>query len=381
MTELLDLPDPRRWPPGGSATAQSAALHRLVQQRLALEQSAAAERADAEIDAALRDWLGSGEGPALAGAFASAPAADVYRHLWRRLAVAEVSALTASGLAAMLVALPMVVVAARASAGDPVTLTDALADAPALGDLLREHRAIAADARIALSSALVAADALDLVALPGLIAAGRSMLAGAPPAPLSLAASAVRVEGTQEAAHLRFLVGVTLCAPDADPLRASAAAGGMALARALSRALAVRDATVLVMPGLVERLVPALVAGRAAQRQVALDLFAGNAVRRLRAGFGEPSAVISAHAADDAPGGGELRLSLSSPFAPRDAEGFRYPLQLHERVPDAVSAIATLLRDCRVSDVRAMPGVQPDRDPATGLLRFCRPEDVERTLH
>jgi len=62
------------------------------------------------------------------------------------------------------------------------------------------------------------------------------------------------------------------------------------------------------------------------EQWVPLLLFAGNAIRRIRAAVGEPTAVISAHRAPDAPGGGELRLSLSSPFDPRDAEGFRCPL-------------------------------------------------------
>ena len=53
-------------------------------------------------------------------------------------------------------------------------------------------------------------------------------------------------------------------------------------------------------------------------------------------------AVISAHRAPDAPGGGELRLSLSSPFEPKAAEGFRCPLFPLERAGDVV----TMLVDC-----------------------------------
>ena len=128
---------------------------------------------------------------------------------------------------------------------------------------------------------------------------------------------------------------------------------------------------------------PARAAGRAAQREVALQLFASNALRRLRASFGEPTAVVSAHEAPDAPGGGELRVSLSSPFSPRDAEGFRFPLEPQERTPDALASIVDLLRDCRVADVRAVAAIQPDRDPATGLLRFCKaePEPPARPIH
>ncbi len=77
--------------------------------------------------------------------------------------------------------------------------------------------------------------------------------------------------------------------------------------------------------------------------------------------------MISAHRCLDAPGGGELRLSLSSAFDPRQAEGFRCPLFPTERVEDAVALLLELLRDCRVTDVRVLAAVHPDRDPCTGV--------------
>jgi len=102
----------------------------------------------------------------------------------------------------------------------------------------------------------------------------------------------------------------------------------------------------------------------------------GNALRKLRASVGEPSAVISAHRAPDAPGGGELRLSLSSPFEPRDAEGFRCPLYPLDRAADVAAALVQLLRDCRVADIRVLAGIHPDRDPATGLRLLFKPDTI-----
>jgi hypothetical protein len=378
---LVDLPDPRRWPVPGDAPPAVAALHRIVEERLALTATQAEEAADARIDDVLATWLESNERALLAAAFDRAPAADVYRHLWRRLAAAEPRATSSPTLAAVLFALPVVIVAAREPAADPAIVPGTLHDVNALADLLRAHGVVAGEARIALAPALASPESIDLAALPNLVGAARTMLAGAAAQPLPLAPAPVRVDGTAEAAHLRFVVGLALCAPGAMPLHADARGAGLPLTRALSAALATPGATVLALAGAAQRLVPALAAGRSSQRQVALELFTTNALRRLRASFGEPTAVLSAHAALDAPRGGELRLSLASPFGPRDAEGFRYPLQPHERVPDAAASIATLLQDCRVADVRVMPGVQPDRDPATGLLRFCRADDVERTVH
>jgi hypothetical protein len=150
----------------------------------------------------------------------------------------------------------------------------------------------------------------------------------------------------------------------------------MPLAQVLARELAVPGASVLVLPRAALSLPAALLEGRKAQRDVSAQLFASNALRRLRAAFGEPTAILSAHRAPEAEGGGELRLSLSSPFSPRDAEGLRCPLLATERVSDVTAMLVDLLRDCRVQDVRAVAGIQPDRDAATGLTLLFKPETV-----
>jgi len=78
-------------------------------------------------------------------------------------------------------------------------------------------------------------------------------------------------------------------------------------------------------------------------------------------GGGRTLAVISAHRSMAAPGGGELRLSLSSPFDPRQAEGFG--VRYSDRPSGRCRVDADrLLRECRVADVRVLPGVHPDRD-------------------
>ncbi|MGC1817325.1 MAG: hypothetical protein WA900_06680, partial [Casimicrobiaceae bacterium] len=120
----------------------------------------------------------------------------------------------------------------------------------------------------------------------------------------------------------------------------------------------------------------ALRIGRTAQREIGAQVFASNAIRKLRASVGEPTAVISAHRAADAPGGGELRVSLSSPFEPRDAEGFRCPLHPYEAVRDVAGMLVSLLDDCRVSDIRVQPGVHPDVDATTGLRLLFKETDA-----
>lgn len=375
---MLQLPDPRQWPPAGSVRPDDAGVHALVASRLARETSRDAEADDALIDAALDARLRAA-GPALARLLDSAPSAAVYRHLWRRLALRERALLASESLAVAWFAFPVIVVAAQDGAvGAPVELPGTL-DAPdMLARLLREHAALSGNVQFGLSAALAATDALELSRLPSWIARGRAALDGGHLEAMDVVPAPMTVSSAQESVYLRFLVGSALCAPAVDPFRDTrVGAWGVPLSRALSQALATPGATVLALPRAPERLVAALPSGRAAQREVALQLFVGNALRRFRARVGEPAAVLSAHSAPDAPGGGELRLSLSSPLDARDAEGFRYALQPHERVPDAIAALAALLEDCRVADVRTVPGVHADRDPATGVRRFFRADGID----
>jgi hypothetical protein len=150
------------------------------------------------------------------------------------------------------------------------------------------------------------------------------------------------------------------------------------------RALAHPDATLLALPAAPERPLQAVRTARALQRDVAAQVFASNALRAIRGRSGEPVAVVSAHRAPDAPGGGELRVSLSSPFEPRDAEGFRCPLHPLERADDVAQALISLLRDCRVADVRMLAGVHPDRVEGSAQRLLFKPDTIPSgvpTLH
>jgi hypothetical protein len=130
--------------------------------------------------------------------------------------------------------------------------------------------------------------------------------------------------------------------------------------------LAVPDVSVLALPRAPMPLVTAAWQGALAQREVGAQLFASNSIRAIRAHVGEPSAVISVHRNDADQRAGEVRLSLSSPFDPRSAEGFRCALLPLDRVDDVVAMLESLLADCRVTDVQRKPGIHPDRDALTG---------------
>jgi len=374
---MSDLPDPRSFPAEAAAPPAAARVHALAAASLGAQAQAQADVHDRAIDAELARLIAAGSGDALAELLESAPSAAVHRHLWRaltRLLAAPVGAET--GLGVVLFALPVVLVTGRSTAEGAAQLPGVLRDAGTLAALLREHGAPGGSRTFALANALVAATGIDVRALPGLVAASRLGASADAFSPVALPAAPVDVpEG--EAAHLRFVVGSALAAPGFDLGRdARKSAWLRPLARALGEQVAVPGVSVLALPRAAQALPAALASGRAAQRDVAAQLFASNALRQLRASVGEPAAVISAHRAADAPGGGELRLSLSSPFEPRDAQGFRCPVYPWERVVDVAAMLVELLRDCRVADIRAVAGVHADRDALTGGPLLFKPETV-----
>ena len=356
--------DPRRYPPA-TAPAPFARLFALTEERLGAPTGDAAVRIDAQLGAAL-DALLAGAGAALAQLFDGVPSAAVHRHLWRLLAERERAVAADAALRLTLFAIPVVIVTAvDGKPVAPVTLPGVVDDIAGKVAILREHRALAGNENFSLGNALVAADALALEHLPALLAA-RTLPSSA--APLrDLVPAPITIGSTTEAVHLRFLVGTALAAPTADPLREQTIGKwGIPFAVAIARDIGAAGVSVLALPRAPQGLVSALWQGRVAQREVGAQLFASNAIRRLRASVGEPQAVLSVHGPLDG-GGGEVRLSLSSPFDPREAEGFRCPLLPQDRVDDVVKMLTDLLRDCRVDSIREMPGLHADRDPGTGL--------------
>ena len=150
----------------------------------------------------------------------------------------------------------------------------------------------------------------------------------------------------------------------------------MPLAKSLIAQLSAPAVSIVALPRAAMSLPAAVALGRAAQREVSAQLFASNALREMRASVGEPVAVISAHEAAGARRGRRAAVSLSSPFSPRDAQGFRCPLYPGERVADVATMLVDLLRDCRVVDVRVLSGVHADRDRLTGGPLLFKPETL-----
>jgi hypothetical protein len=366
------IADPRLFPE--QADASQTAVYVRIASSLAGSAVARANAIDEAITAEFAKRLEEGDAAFLTALLEAAPSAAIARYLWRRMIEAWDVAGQPAGdarIAATLFALPVVIVAAaqtgpetRSSFG--ACVPGVLTDAPRIAAILREHGALGGCQTFALAGALCRSDQLDHARLPALLRWQKDALEAAA-AVREVTPSPIALVAPDESVHLRFMVGTALAAPRAAVLAATDATGwGIPLARELARQLATANVSVLALPRSPAAPLTALQQGRVARRTVGAQLFASNAIRRLRASVGEPSAVISAHRCPEAPGGGELRLSLSSAFDPRQAEGFRCPLYPTDNIDDVVTMLLELLRDCRVHDLRVLAGVHTDRDPRTG---------------
>ena len=370
------VPDPRRFPVA-PAGADDVPLHRLAEQSLEASTRVAADAADATLSQLLAERL-AGDGATLVRLVDGAPSVAVARHLWRLLDRVSGRAPAGATLAVNVFALPLVLVAGIAAARGSVTVPGVLADAGAIAEILRRHGALAGNQSLTFANVLAGADAIDLAGLPGRLAWQR--LPGADDtafAPRAVRPMPFEVTAGNESVHLRFLLGTALARPGAALFDArTTEPWGMALAQALGSELAAPNLSLLALPRPPKRPLAALDDGRNAQREVSAQLFASNAIRKLRASVGEPGAVISAHRAPEARAGGELRVSLSSPFEHREAEGFRCPLFATDRVGDVVAMLVRLLQDCRVADIRLLDGVHPDRVAGTTHPLLYKPETI-----
>ena len=374
-----ELPDPRIFPDAASAPEPARAVYALAESALSAETAQDADACERELRARLLALL-QGTGDELGRLLAQSPSVSVTRHVWRALdaLVRDAARAEDGALEAAMFAIPLVTVVGREGGGGGV-LPGVLPRAEVLAAILRDHDALGGNKTFALSNALIAVDAIDVARLPEILAWCRlpdTPAAGMALPPRALSPSPMSYPAGHEAVHLRFIAGVAIARPGAD-VTADVRVGkwGVPFARELAAQLAPAGTSLLALPRAPQRLLPAVAEGRAARRDVAAQIFASNALRRFRSAVGEPNAVISAHRATDAPGGGELRLSLSSPFDAKAAEGFRCPLFALERVHDVASMLVTLLGDCRVADIRILPGVHADRGDGGVTLMF-KPETI-----
>lgn len=367
--QQFHLPDPRAFPLYAGTPANP--LIDLALASLAAEQGVVQEKRDTELGEQIVALLLSGDTAVIADALARAPSLAVQRHITRSLATAHVAAGRTqgdAGLPTTVFAIPLVIVAANPGA---VNVPGALPNIEEFIALMKGNGALRGNQTFALSNALAAAGAFALPKLPASLA----WWTLSPGAPIAIDKAAMPVPANQESVFLRFVVGTALAGPNAELLADNdTGKWGMPFTQAFAKQLGGGTLSLLAMPRPPRSPLAALFQGRAAQREVSLQLFATNAIRKFRSGVGEPEAVISAHRTAD---GGEVRLSLSNPFDEKGAEGFRAELHATDRAQDVAVLMQDLLRECNVESMTVLADVFPDIDTETKLPMLFRADALE----
>ncbi|MCC6532754.1 MAG: hypothetical protein IT531_09410 [Burkholderiales bacterium] len=354
------LPEPRRF---GARTISDDLLD-LVDRANAAD-ALARPTVLLDLRRALERCLAAGDEARLRRVFAHAGDALCYRLLSEALARSIDAPLAAPGtLIARAFAVPVVFVTAASAAA---RIAGRLADIGAIQAVFERHGVLGAARNFGLSNALCTVDALEALPAVELFRGTRtldphSLGAALPPADIVLRAG-------QEHTNLRFIAGAALSpveAPEFTTTAANIGTWGRDCAQALAAQLALPGVTLLVLPRPPRDIVSAAHAGRGAQLETAMNLFASNAVRRLRAAVGEPIVILSAHE------GAEVRVTVSSPFALDLTAGSSWPLHPLDDVAAIEHLLVSLFSDMRVADVRVLPRLLPaERAPGIALYPRC----------
>ena len=363
------LPDPRAFPVYDNT--QPNPLIDLALASLATELGVIQEKRDTELRERLASSLLSADLSEIEDALTRAPSHAVLRHITRTLVGAHVDAGRARGdgaLPATVFAVPVVIVAADSG---PVNVPGALPNIDEITALMKANGALRGNENFVLSNAFAPANAFALEKLPASLA----WWSAASGTPIAIEKASLPVPADQESVFLRFLVGTALAGPGVDLLTANdTGKWGMPFTQAIAKQLGGGTLSLLAMPRPPRSPLAALMQGRAAQREVSLQLFATNAIRKFRSSVGEPEAVVSAHRTAE---GGEVRLSLSNPFDEKGAEGFRAELHATDRAQDMAVLMSDLLGECNVASVTVLADVFPDIDSESKLPMLFRADALE----
>lgn len=303
----FSIPDPRAFPVyEGSAPNR---LTDLSLESLAAEVAVIAEKKETALRERMISSLIAGDVGEIDDAIARAPSLAVLRMLVRVLASAHVDAGRArageTALPTTVFAMPIVIVAANSS---PIQIPGALPNVGEIIELMKANGALRGNQTFAMSNALVAGHAFSLEKLPNTL--GWWQLESQ--SQIAVEKSSMPLPANQESVFLRFLVGTAIAGPGVDLLNEKdTGKWGMPFTQTFAKQLGGGSMSLLAMPRPPRPPLAALYQGRVAQREVSLQLFATNAIRKFRSSVGEPEAVISAHRTAS---GGDVRLSLSNAF-------------------------------------------------------------------
>lgn len=340
------LADPRRYAPLSSNLLVTLARQAL-EQGSAMQHGNPAQMLELGVERALRE----GDDPLIEQALAESTSHAVFRVL----AGALDSALKASGEAALhlrIFAIPVLLVTGGRG---PLTLPGVVTDIGELTKLFELHGTLGPMKNFALGNALVCA--ADLAALKPSVVYRRSRETGQETTrPLDLPPGDIRIAGTQEEVHLRFLTGVSVTSADAPGFTETAGnigTWGMPLTRALAAQLGQPGLSLLPLPRPPMSHLQALEAGKFAENELGFQLFLSSALRKFRSRVGEAEAVVAACV------DGSIRIRLSSPFDASLSQEYVWPLQPGDDIAAVGNGIFSLLEECRVTNVEVAETIQP----------------------
>jgi len=344
---MANLPESRRYGSGStsdrfvSSTLTAVAADDLARPRLV-----------AGLRRMIEARLDVGDDATVIEALRAMPAAASYRLFHEATArCIDTPAVAASGVVARSFALPIVIVAAGTR---PARIGGELADIGALQALFERSNALGPTRNFGMSNALCTLEDLERLSPLALYRSVRNVAAGE--IGESLPPTGIDVAMGQEQTHLRFLVGAgvtPVAAPGFAETAANIGTWGRDCAKLLADQLTAPGVQVLALPRPPRDLLTAPHVGRCAQLETALNLFASNAVRKLRRAVGDPVVIVSAHE------NAEIRVTLSSPFAQDLVEGFPWPLHPLDDLAVIERTVSELFSDMRVNDVRIVERVLP----------------------
>lgn len=339
------LPDPRRY--GADCVSLAAHVQRAGAPHQLGERAAKGESAADHIEA-LRALAAAGRDDDIRAALAAAPSAAAYARLWQALCAA-VEKPQANDVTPRVFAIPWVIVCAGSA---PATIPGVLPDPAALTRVFEQHGVLGPSRSVGWSNALCALDLLESRTPSEVLHGWESpAIREARPAPIAV------LRGVEEI-HLRFLLGAAVApahAPEIVETGANIGVWGTPALQAMGAQLATPGAQLLAMPRPPAGLYTAATLGRRAAVEAAFNLFMSNTLRRFRLAVGDPRVTLASH------DGGDVRVTLWTPFDDAMTEGFRWPLHPADDLGDVARTISDMVSECRLAPPDVATNVLPDR--------------------
>lgn len=340
----MSLTDPRRY---GSADAHNPLLE------LGRDKGGCGQ-----LTGAMRELAVSGRDDDIDALLAAAPTQPVYARLWRSLCTAvEKPARGEEGVGARVFAMPWIIVCGASAAA---TVPCVLPAVDEVTKVLEANGVFGASRNLGLGNVLCSMATLEALRPSDVLQWSQT------PGTRDVAPHPIHVARGLEEVHVRFLLGAAIAPahlPDIVETGANIGQWGTAALRVMTTQLATANVQVLPLPRPPAGLYTAAYAGRTAGVEAAFNLFMSNGVRRFRMAVGDPSVTVSSHA------GGELRVTLWTPFDDGLVEGFRWPLHPVDDLDALAHTITSMIAECRLPDPAILEGIRPDHS-TTGALLF-----------